>query len=168
MNGEMDLTAHLLSAEEFRSLLAREELRRGRTGELLAVAILDIDGLRQINARHGADAGSEAIALCAETLTRTLRSIDDVGRTGPDEFSVLLHATDARQANAWADRFESVLEGAAAGHSAGELTCSVGIADTVEEETLIEAAARARRRMEVVQAVRKLRRQREGGGEPAA
>jgi diguanylate cyclase (GGDEF)-like protein len=168
MNEGMDLTAHLLGADEFRSLLAREELRRGRTGEVLAVAVLDIDGLRQINARYGADAGSEAIALCAETLTRTLRSIDDVGRTGPDEFSVLLHATDARQAAAWAERFESVLEGAAAGHAAGELTCAVGISDTVEEDSVIDAAGRARRRMEVVQAVRKLRRQREGGGEPAA
>jgi hypothetical protein len=40
----------------------------------------------------------------------------------------------------------------------------VGLADTTEESSLMEVAARARRRMEVIQTVRKLRRARESGG----
>jgi GGDEF domain-containing protein len=100
------------------------------------------------------------------TLRSTLRAVDEIARTGPDEFAVLLHATDARQASIWADRYEDALYDASAGHSGGPVTCAIGLADT-EEKTLMEAAAKARRRMEVIQTVRKLRRHREGGAEKA-
>ena len=46
---------------------------------------------------------------------------------------------------------------------AGPVTCSIGIAGTSDDLTLIQAATKAHRRMEVVQTMRKLRRIREGG-----
>ena len=159
----MDSLADLASAEDFEALLTREELRRSRTGETLAVAVLDLDGLRAANARHGAAAGTDMLRRCADALQQSLRGVDEVARTGPDEFSVLLHATDARSATAWAHRFEDALESAAALHPAAPLTCAIGIADTAEAPSLMDAAIRARKRMEVVQAVRKLRRGRESG-----
>jgi hypothetical protein len=42
------------------------------------------------------------------------------------------------------------------------VTCSVGLADTSSGITVMEAATRAHRRMEVIQTVRKLRRTRGG------
>jgi diguanylate cyclase (GGDEF)-like protein len=159
----VDSLADLASAEDFEALLTREELRRSRTGETIAVAVLDLDGLRAANARHGAAAGTDMLRRCADALQQSLRGVDEVARTGPDEFSVLLHATDARSATAWAHRFEDALESAAALHPAAPLTCAIGIADTAEAPSLMDAAIRARKRMEVVQAVRKLRRGRETG-----
>ena len=50
-------------------------------------------------------------------------------------------------------------------HAFGPITCSIGIADTQHEASLMDAAAKAHRRMEVTQTMRKLRRAREGGGE---
>jgi diguanylate cyclase (GGDEF)-like protein len=94
---------------------------------------------------------------CAKALARSLRAVDDVARIRPDEFSVLLHATDARSATAWARRFEDALDRTTTLHSAAPLTCAIGIADTTDSPTLMEAAARARKRMEVVQALRKQR-----------
>jgi diguanylate cyclase (GGDEF)-like protein len=161
MNEEMDPLADLPGADEFEVLLTREELRRGRTDETLVVAVLDLDGLREANAKHGAAAGTEMLRQCADVLVKSLRSVDQLARTGPDEFSVLLHATDARSATSWARRFEDALESATTLHPAAPLTCAIGIADTTETPTLMEAAVRARKRMEVVQAVRKLRRNRE-------
>jgi diguanylate cyclase (GGDEF)-like protein len=161
MNGEMDPLADLPGAAQFEALLTREELRRARTDETLVVAVLDLDGLREANSRHGAAAGTEMLRQCAETLAGSLRAVDDVARTGPDEFSVLLHATDARSATTWARRFEDALESSTTLHPAAPLTCAIGIADTTETPSLMEAAVRARKRMEVVQAVRKLRRSRE-------
>jgi diguanylate cyclase (GGDEF)-like protein len=177
MNGEMDAMndgtdplaattdplAELPGADDFEALLAREELRRGRTDETLVVAVLDLDGLREANSRHGAAAGTEMLRRCAQALAQSLRAVDELARTGPDEFSVLLHATDARSATTWARRFEDQLESSAALHPAAPLTCAIGIADTTESTTLMDTAARARRRMEVVQAMRKLRRRRETG-----
>ena len=160
----MDPLADLPGADEFDALLAREELRRARTGESLAVAMLDVDGLRTVNRRHGAGAGSDALRICVTMLRSTLRAIDEVARTGPDEFAVLLHATDSRNAAIWADRFEDALAAISFEHAAGPLTCSIGIADTSEDKTLMQAATKAHRRMEVIQTMRKLRRAREGGG----
>jgi diguanylate cyclase (GGDEF)-like protein len=158
----VDPLAELPSAEDFEALLVREELRRARTGEALTVAMLDVDGLRRVNARHGAAAGSEVLRLCVTTLRSTLRAVDELARTGPDEFSVLLHATDARNAAIWADRFEDELQAVSFELDAGPVTCSIGMADTSADISLMEAAAKAHRRMEVVQTVRKLRRDRGG------
>jgi diguanylate cyclase (GGDEF)-like protein len=159
----MDSLADLPGADEFEALLTREELRRGRTDETLVVAVLGMDRLREANGRHGAAAGTEMLRQCADALVRSLRAVDDLARTGPDEFSVLLHATDARSAIAWARRFEDALESATTVHPAALLTCAIGIADTMETPTLMETAMRARKRMEVVQALRKQRRGRDQG-----
>jgi diguanylate cyclase (GGDEF)-like protein len=158
----VDPLADLPSSDDFQALLTREELRRARTGELLTVAMLDVDGLRRVNARHGAAAGSDVLRLCVATLRSTLRAVDELARTGPDEFSVLLHATNARNAATWADRFEDELQAVSFELDAGPVTCAIGLADTSADITLMEAATRAHRRMQVVQTVRKLRRDRGG------
>ena len=163
MNRGMDPLADLPGPEDFDALLAREELRRGRTGELLSVAMIDVDGLRRVNREHGAGAGSEVLRLCVTTLRSTLRAVDEIARVGPDEFGALLHGTDSRSANIWADRFDDELAAVSFEHVAGPVTCSIGIADTVNEASLMDAAAKAHRRMEVTQTMRKLRRAREGG-----
>jgi diguanylate cyclase (GGDEF)-like protein len=161
----VDPLAELPGAEEFQELLAREELRRGRTNELLAVAMLDIDGLRRVNREHGASAGTELLRICVATLRATLRAVDDLARVGPDEFAVLLHGTNGRSAAVWADRFEDELVAESFELVGGPVTCSIGIASPSDDLNLMQAAAKAHRRMEVVQTMRKLRRMRDGGTE---
>jgi len=159
----MDALSDLPGAEEFAELLAREDLRRGRTSEPLAIAVLDLDGLGSVNKVHGAAVGTQLLRTCVEVLSQTIRGVDEIARTGPDEFSVLLHATDADRATAWEERFEDMLDACGRNMPASPVTCSIGIADTAEAPTLMEVAVRARRRMEVIQTVRKLRRARESG-----
>jgi diguanylate cyclase (GGDEF)-like protein len=150
------------TADDFHTLLAREELRRARTGETLTIGMLDVDGLRWVNAHHGAGAGSDVLRLCVATIRSNLRAVDELARMGPDEFAVLLHATDARKASVWADRFEDELQAVSFEMDAGPITCSVGLADTSSGITVMEAASKAHRRMEVIQTMRKLRRTRGG------
>jgi diguanylate cyclase (GGDEF)-like protein len=166
MNTRMDPLADLPRPEDFDALIAREELRRGRTGEVLSVAMIDVDGLRRVNREHGAGAGTEILRTCVTTLRSTLRAVDEIARVGPDEFGVLLHGTDSRSANIWADRFEDELAAQSFELTAGPISCSIGIADTTNEPSLMDTAAKAHRRMEVTQTMRKLRRARESGGEP--
>jgi diguanylate cyclase (GGDEF)-like protein len=158
----IDPLIDLPTADDFHALLAREELRRARTGETLTIAMLDVDGLRWVNAHHGAGVGTDVLRLCVTTLRSNLRAVDELARMGPDEFGVLLHATDARNAGIWADRFEDDLQAISFEMEAGPVTCSVGLADTSSGITLMETATRAHRRMEVIQTVRKLRRTRGG------
>ena len=106
----IDPLTDLPTADDFHALLAREELRRARTGETLTIAMLDVDGLRWVNAHHGAGTGSDVLRLCVSVLRSNLRAVDELARMGPDEFGVLLHATDSRNAGIWADRFEDELQ----------------------------------------------------------
>jgi diguanylate cyclase (GGDEF)-like protein len=146
--------------QKFLELLEREELRRARTGEVLTVAVIDVDGLGHINATHGDEAGDAVLSACADALHKTLRAVDVVARSGADEYSVLLHATESAGAEGWAERFHGALEAETAPLGTGDVTCALGVASTSDSVTLMEAAASARRRMAAIQEVRRLLRER--------
>lgn len=61
-----------------------------RDGQPLAVMMLDIDGLKPINDRHGHRAGDAALAEFARRLAAGVRQSDTAARLGGDEFGVLL------------------------------------------------------------------------------
>ncbi|OWY63347.1 hypothetical protein B7486_53620 [cyanobacterium TDX16] len=65
--------------------LATQARRDGRT----MVLFVDLDGLKQINDRHGHEAGDAALGLVAEALRSTTRSSDAIARYGGDEFLVV-------------------------------------------------------------------------------
>src|SRR5204862_6965738 len=79
--------------------LEGEIKRSRRTGQPFAVVLLDLDGLKQINDRHGHLAGSLAIRRVAEALLGSCRGTDTAARYGGDAFALVLPATGG--AAAW-------------------------------------------------------------------
>jgi len=69
-----------------------EERIAGRisAGAPLCVAIIDINGFKQINDEHGHLAGDEVLRQFAAELQSVCRSTDMIGRWGGDEFIILL------------------------------------------------------------------------------
>lgn len=99
---ELAVTDPLTGLANHRQLvqsLEAEIKRSRRTGQPLAVVLLDLDGLKQINDRHGHLAGSLAIRRVAEALLGSCRATDTAARFGGDEFSLVLPETG--EAAAW-------------------------------------------------------------------
>jgi diguanylate cyclase (GGDEF)-like protein len=69
--------------------LERAIARAQRSGLPLAVLVLDLDGFKAINDRHGHPAGDATLVEVAARLRRTIRRSDLVARLGGDEFAVI-------------------------------------------------------------------------------
>jgi diguanylate cyclase (GGDEF)-like protein len=95
-----------------------------------AMLLLDLDGFKQINDRHGHTAGDKALCSVAQALRRNLRPGDHLGRYGGEEFAVILPDTDADEAGRVAERLRAAVAGLEPDWASGaaRVTLSGGIA----------------------------------------
>jgi two-component system, cell cycle response regulator len=73
----------------------------------VAVLMIDVDNLNQINDAHGHAAGNHALREVVNRLTSALRPSDLVARMGGDEFAVVMPETDLDAAVQIAERLRS-------------------------------------------------------------
>ncbi|RZU35694.1 sensor domain-containing protein [Edaphobacter modestus] len=67
----------------------------GQRGQRAAIICLDLDRFKQINDWYGHAAGDECLKQLASLLTRRLRGMDTVARTGGEEFTIVLGEVDS-------------------------------------------------------------------------
>ena len=122
---ETDSLTGLLNARGFSARL-RDELKRSRRyREPLTLLFFDLDGLKDINDRHGHRAGSMALRKAARVIRSELRETDVAARWGGDEFTLIAQKTGAETGMALADRIRRRIADRMA---AWPLTASVGVA----------------------------------------
>jgi diguanylate cyclase (GGDEF)-like protein len=88
----------------FQDHLTREIKRVSRTGESLAMLLIDIDDFKQLNDRFGHAAGDEMLKRIAPLLNQAVRETDLVARYGGEEFVILALNTDAQGAYPLAEK----------------------------------------------------------------
>ncbi|MBK6741955.1 MAG: EAL domain-containing protein [Hydrogenophilales bacterium] len=80
------LPNRVLLADRMQLAMARGR----RTGQMLAVCMLDLDGFKPVNDQLGHKAGDDLLIQLAGRLTQTVRADDSVARLGGDEFVLLI------------------------------------------------------------------------------
>jgi diguanylate cyclase (GGDEF)-like protein len=84
-----DKLTGLLNRQGWDQAVEREESRARRYGSPVAVLIIDLNGLKQVNDTQGHHAGDQLIQKASQALTQATRKHDIVARLGGDEFGVL-------------------------------------------------------------------------------
>jgi diguanylate cyclase (GGDEF)-like protein len=95
-----------------RSLMERldgEMAEAARHGDIFAVALCDVDGLKTVNDTAGHLAGNEVLTKVARIMREAVRAEDVVARFGGDEFVLLLPRTGLLPAQALVSRIEARL-----------------------------------------------------------
>ena len=103
-----DITLRVEAEERFRHLAYHDTLTRlpnrrlladrleqavrnaARYGHRVALLLIDLDGFKKVNDRHGHAAGDRVLEAVAARLREVVRDADTVARMGGDEFVVLL------------------------------------------------------------------------------
>ena len=136
----LDPLTGLFNRRAFAERLLSEIAASESNGRSFTYVMIDIDDFKKINDSHGHAHGDAVLKTLAETLTRSSRAHDVVGRYAGDEFVVLLTNVDDEQARSLVARLSNDLR-------ATGLSCSLGAAtyprDASDAGSLLAAADRA-------------------------
>lgn len=118
----------LANYRQFRSVLDREFQRSLRTGESMAMVMMDLDNFKWVNDTFGHKSGDQVLQSVATAFARSVRPYDVVARYGGEEFAVILPSIDASSAVIMAERLRLLVHGVAARMRMDRLSVSAGVA----------------------------------------
>jgi len=121
-----DPLTRLLNRATFEQWIGMELARLARYGRTASLALLDIDGLKELNKTKGDAVGDLALTVLANLIERSIRTTDLAGRYQGQQFLLYLAETPGEGAVTLLERlqndYEAISEqsmGIAAGFSAG-------------------------------------------------
>jgi diguanylate cyclase (GGDEF)-like protein len=134
----------LLNRSGFETAALRERALADRTGSPLTLAVLDLDGFKQINDRDGHAAGDRLLSGLGRGWRARVRPGDILARHGGDEFVLLLPSTAPTGAEAVLERLRGEDD---------PVGWSVGVSEWLHGESLDAPMARADRYLYEVKSV---------------
>jgi diguanylate cyclase (GGDEF)-like protein/PAS domain S-box-containing protein len=139
-------TDFLTGAANRRSLMERlnSELERvGRHPELrCSVLAMDLDHFKQVNDTWGHAAGDAVLQHVTQLMQQETRQLDLLGRTGGEEFTLLLPDTETDEALALAERLRARVQQAPLRFGAASIpiTVSIGVSTIAAADANADAA----------------------------
>ncbi|HYY10322.1 MAG TPA: GGDEF domain-containing protein [Kineosporiaceae bacterium] len=138
----------LLNYRFFEECALREITRARRAGSPLALLVVDMDRLRDVNNTYGHQCGDRALVHVSGAIAAGARRFDLACRFGGEEFLLLLPGTTAASAAQLAERLRGTVRATplALGGDLVTVTVSIGVADlasaaagsTAEPQALLE------------------------------
>lgn len=144
----LDALTGLPNRRQFDEALHREWGRARRSGESLALLMIDIDHFKQLNDSYGHPVGDQRLREVGRALAEcATRGTDLVARYGGEEFAAILPAADMAQARALAEMMRAAVAQLrlASPVAGGFVTVSIGVGcvgtvGTDEPHDLLERA----------------------------
>lgn len=126
----LDSLTGLWNHEEIMRILEQELDRAKREGASVGVIMIDLDHFKRVNDTYGHLTGDAVLRKIAEKLRSSLRSYENVGRYGGEEFLLVVPGCDLRIAGEIAERIRKKVVAEVIDTQAGEIavTISLGVA----------------------------------------
>ena len=126
----LDPLTGLLNRRGLNEAAERELNRYSRSRQDFAVAVADIDHFKQLNDKRGHAYGDEVLERFSDICKTALRSCDVSGRSGGEEFILLLPFTNLDAAFLVLERIRTRFESSEESSSAEPITVSIGVTAT--------------------------------------
>jgi diguanylate cyclase (GGDEF)-like protein len=149
---KLEEAEHLASSDSLTGLRSRHAIEcqletRMNAAIPFSVAMIDIDGFKQVNDDHGHMVGDELLRLFSAELKSRCRTNDVVGRWGGDEFIILLDCS-MKEAKKQTDRLIEWVCGSYSVHGVNgplklKVNASIGLAEYFHGEQLKWLLSRA-------------------------
>ena len=141
-----DSLSGLLNRRAFDQILDDALLRFHENDEMFSVLAIDIDHFKSVNDQYGHHNGDRVIRNVADICKKVFRTTGSVGRTGGEEFSILIPGKTSAEAELMAEHLRRNIEASTIATEQGSIktTTSIGVsqaetADTKPLEVMVRA-----------------------------
>src|SRR3990172_2245152 len=100
----LDPLTQLYHRQYFEDLYNIEARRLQRHGGTIALLMLDVEGLRELNNSYGHRIGDDVLRGIGKVIKMTIREVDIASRYGDDEYVILLYGVDEAKGQAFVHR----------------------------------------------------------------
>jgi diguanylate cyclase (GGDEF)-like protein/PAS domain S-box-containing protein len=125
-HADHDPLTGLLNRRAFDSAMVTQQRLASRYGHDGVLLLIDLNGFKAVNDRHGHVAGDELLVGIAAALCRRLRQEDTIARIGGDEFAAIIPSATTQDALQVAEDLRHVIADVSIGGGVG-VTASIGL-----------------------------------------
>jgi diguanylate cyclase (GGDEF)-like protein len=137
-----DALTEIHNRHMFAELFSQELAHSKRQGTKLSLLMIDLDYFKRVNDTYGHNIGDYVLKNFVALVVATVREADLFARWGGEEFVLLLRNTGCDEGFCVGEKIRSAIESQVF-DEVGRITCSIGIAEVLTDDSLTDAIARA-------------------------